>query len=209
MSPRVSEDHKENRREQILSAAARCFAAKGYSATTMQGILQESGLSAGAVYLYFKSKLDIYMALMERNLEADLRRYEEAAGGSGTWLDRLRRLMSLYMADFADGRQAEFVRLYLLEFLPASTQNPVLADALRRRNVRLKALFAQVLQAGVTSGQFRPLDCDAVAALILAAGDGVRLHAITTGSLADAGAMFRTFLSNLEVIVWGQIRSDS
>lgn len=201
MSPRVSSEHKENRREQILSAAGRCFARKGYAQTTMQEILQESELSAGAVYLYFKSKQEIYMALMERDLEADLRRYEAAVTAEPPGMPRLRRLMELYMAGFADSRQAEFVRLYLLEFLPASTQRPELADALRRRNERLKALFSQTLQEGVKSGAFRPLNGDAVAALILAAGDGVRLHAVTIGTLADAGAMYRTFLANLEAIV--------
>lgn len=208
MSPRVSTAHKENRREQILSAAGRCFAARGYADTTMADILQESGLSAGAVYLYYKSKLDIYMTLMERDLEADLRRYEAAAAGPGPWTDRLRQLLSLCMAGFADSTQAEFQRLYLLEFLPACGKNPALAGALRRRNQRLKTLITQVLQAGVSSGEFRPLDCDAVAALILAAGDGVRLHAVTIGSLAESAAMFRTFLLNLEVVVWGRTRSD-
>jgi AcrR family transcriptional regulator len=201
MCPRVSDEHKEGRREQILDAASLCFSARGYDRTTMQEILRESGLSAGAVYLYFKSKQEIYMALMERDLEADLRRYRDAVAGAGSALDRLRNVMALYMAGFADSRQAEFTRLYLLEFLPASPQNPELAQALRRRSEQLQALFRQLLQEGVDAGEFRPLDSEAVAALIIAAGDGVRLHAITIGSLAGAEAMFQTFLTSLAAIV--------
>ncbi|MEU8894592.1 TetR/AcrR family transcriptional regulator [Nocardia sp. NPDC048505] len=61
--PRVSEEHLERRRQQILSAARTCFARKGFYDTSMQDVFAESGLSAGAVYRYFKSKNDIVAAL--------------------------------------------------------------------------------------------------------------------------------------------------
>lgn len=61
--PRVSEEHLERRRQQILDAAQTCFARRGLHATTMQDVFAESGLSAGAVYRYFKSKDDIIAAL--------------------------------------------------------------------------------------------------------------------------------------------------
>ncbi|MEC3952747.1 TetR/AcrR family transcriptional regulator [Nocardia sp. CDC153] len=61
--PRVSEEHLERRRQQILDAAQSCFARKGLHATTMQDVFAESGLSAGAVYRYFKSKDEIIAAL--------------------------------------------------------------------------------------------------------------------------------------------------
>lgn len=61
--PRVSEEHLERRRQQILDAAQQCFARKGLHAATMQDVFAEAGLSAGAVYRYFKSKDDIIAAL--------------------------------------------------------------------------------------------------------------------------------------------------
>ncbi|NNH73023.1 TetR/AcrR family transcriptional regulator [Nocardia uniformis] len=61
--PRVSEEHLERRRQQILDAAQQCFARKGLHAATMQDVFAEAGLSAGAVYRYFKSKGDIIAAL--------------------------------------------------------------------------------------------------------------------------------------------------
>jgi AcrR family transcriptional regulator len=60
--PRVSEEHLERRRRQILDAARRCFVRKGVHETSMQDIFAESGLSAGAVYRYFKSKNEIVAA---------------------------------------------------------------------------------------------------------------------------------------------------
>ncbi|MFD0686573.1 TetR/AcrR family transcriptional regulator [Actinomadura fibrosa] len=62
--PRVSEEHLERRRRQILDAARACFVRKGIRETSMQDIFAESGLSAGAVYRYFKSKNGIIDAIM-------------------------------------------------------------------------------------------------------------------------------------------------
>ncbi|MGW4716810.1 TetR/AcrR family transcriptional regulator [Nocardia sp. NPDC004260] len=61
--PRVSEEHLERRRQQIMDAARRCFARKGFYETSMQDVFAESGLSAGAVYRYFKSKDELITAL--------------------------------------------------------------------------------------------------------------------------------------------------
>ncbi|MBO2446595.1 TetR/AcrR family transcriptional regulator [Actinomadura barringtoniae] len=61
--PRVSEEHLERRRTQILDAARTCFVRKGFHETSMQDIFAESGMSAGAVYRYFKSKTEIIQAL--------------------------------------------------------------------------------------------------------------------------------------------------
>lgn len=61
--PKVSEQYLEQRREQILSAAQRCFARKGFHETSVQDVFRESGLSAGAVYRYFKSKDQLVQAI--------------------------------------------------------------------------------------------------------------------------------------------------
>ncbi|MEW2352754.1 TetR/AcrR family transcriptional regulator [Spirillospora sp. NPDC029432] len=61
--PRVSPEHLERRRQQILDAARTCFIREGVHATSMQDIFAEAGLSAGAVYRYFKSKTEIIEAI--------------------------------------------------------------------------------------------------------------------------------------------------
>ncbi|WP_018801126.1 TetR/AcrR family transcriptional regulator [Salinispora arenicola] len=61
--PRVSEDHRAARRQQILAAAAARFARDGFHRTSMQDVVDESGMSFGAVYRYFRTKNDIVMAI--------------------------------------------------------------------------------------------------------------------------------------------------
>jgi AcrR family transcriptional regulator len=60
--PKVTEEHRASRRDQILHAALRCFAEHGFHASSMADIITASGLSAGAIYLYFNSKSDILIA---------------------------------------------------------------------------------------------------------------------------------------------------
>lgn len=66
--PRVSEEHLERRRQQILDAAQVCFTRKGFHETSMQDVFTESGLSAGAVYRYFTSKNEIIRALVSNTM---------------------------------------------------------------------------------------------------------------------------------------------
>jgi AcrR family transcriptional regulator len=66
--PKVSEKHREARRDQIVDAALRCFANKGFHRTSMADIIAESGLSAGAIYLHFDAKQQIALAVAQRIL---------------------------------------------------------------------------------------------------------------------------------------------
>ncbi|MFD5826987.1 TetR/AcrR family transcriptional regulator [Lentzea sp. NPDC060358] len=63
--PRVSEEHLAARRRQILDAAARLFAERGFARTSMNDVVREAGLSMGAVYRYFPSKADLVIAVCE------------------------------------------------------------------------------------------------------------------------------------------------
>lgn len=63
--PKVSEEHREARRRQILDAAWVCFARNGFHKTSMPDVFAEAGLSAGAVYRYFPGKEALIGAIAE------------------------------------------------------------------------------------------------------------------------------------------------
>jgi TetR/AcrR family transcriptional regulator, transcriptional repressor of aconitase len=63
--PKISEEKRQARRDQILAAAWRCFARNGIHATSMEEIIREADLSAGAVYLYYKGKEELILAAIE------------------------------------------------------------------------------------------------------------------------------------------------
>jgi TetR/AcrR family transcriptional regulator, transcriptional repressor of aconitase len=64
--PKVSELHKERRREEILAAAQRCFAKHGYEGATVARLEEESGLSRGAIFNYFENKEALFVEIAGR-----------------------------------------------------------------------------------------------------------------------------------------------
>ena len=89
MSPKVSEEYLEERRQQIINAAEVCFAKQGIHGTTLEHIRKEAGLSRGAVYHYFKSKEDIVEGLRERSREVDMAAFEKNVTGGDAFGDLL------------------------------------------------------------------------------------------------------------------------
>lgn len=66
--PRISDEKRNARRMQILEAAWVCFQNEGLHATTMEDIIRQSGLSAGAVYSYFPGKDALILAAVTTSL---------------------------------------------------------------------------------------------------------------------------------------------
>jgi AcrR family transcriptional regulator len=60
----VSDQDKSERRDEIMAAAKKVFARKGFHATTIADIAKEAGLAYGSIYWYFDSKDDLFHALM-------------------------------------------------------------------------------------------------------------------------------------------------
>ena len=89
--PKVSKEYSEVRRQQIIDAAYRCFARKGFHQTTMREIYEEARLSAGAVYLYFESKAEI----IQSSFDFDYQRSHALFEAARTSDDPLRALEDL------------------------------------------------------------------------------------------------------------------
>jgi AcrR family transcriptional regulator len=68
--PKISDAQRQARREQILAATWICFFRRGIHATSMDEIIRESELSAGAVYLYYKSKDELILAAISTYMGA-------------------------------------------------------------------------------------------------------------------------------------------
>ena len=75
--PKVSPEHVEARQAQILEGARRCFARWGYEGATVPRLEREIGLSHGAIFNYFRSKLDLFVALAVEDHRRFHRLYEE------------------------------------------------------------------------------------------------------------------------------------
>ncbi len=75
--PKISDERKTERREQVLTGARRCFARYGYEGTTVVRLETEIGLSRGAIFNYFGSKQQIFLELAWRDDERLIRLWLE------------------------------------------------------------------------------------------------------------------------------------
>jgi len=83
------EREKQQRREEIMQAAEVVFFSKGFEKSTMDDVAEKAELSKGTLYLYFKSKEDLHMAVARKAIHL-LRNYtSKASEGEGTALEKL------------------------------------------------------------------------------------------------------------------------
>lgn len=76
-----SNAQKEDRRQAILGAAHDFLAAEGYDGVTMNGLAKRAGLAKGTLYLYFKTKEEVFLALYLERLAAWCARVEKTVEG--------------------------------------------------------------------------------------------------------------------------------
>src|SRR5512135_3056755 len=96
--PKVTEEHSLARRQQIIDAAYRCFARRGFHQTTMREIYEEAKLSPGAVYHYFASKEEIIAGSFAFDYERSLDLFQ-AAKESEDPLAALQELFGFFFAE--------------------------------------------------------------------------------------------------------------
>ncbi|MFG3487817.1 TetR/AcrR family transcriptional regulator [Streptomyces sp. NPDC047972] len=154
---RVSQEHLDARRRQILDGAGRCFARNGFHATSMQDVLGEVGLSAGAVYRYFRGKDEIIGAIASEAFAGIRGAFEEASRTTppptpDVLIGAVFRLFLEERIEGADGQA--FARLIIqvwTETLRNEQLAKTLADGYHGMRVAWTDLVAVYRESGVLS----------------------------------------------------------
>ncbi|MER5211920.1 TetR/AcrR family transcriptional regulator [Streptomyces sp. NPDC002838] len=156
---RVTQAHLDARRRQILDAAALCFARNGFHATSVQDVLKEADLSAGAVYRYFSGKEELIAAIVSEVLGEVRAAFEEAAGQSPPPPpDRLvasvlSRTLALREGLTLDGTPA-FPRL-VVQVWSEIPRNEELAAVLREGYNAVRAAWGRIVEGYQDAGTMR------------------------------------------------------
>jgi AcrR family transcriptional regulator len=157
--PRVSEQYRTNRRAEILVAAARLFATNGFHNTSMADIIGASGLSAGAVYRYFRSKEELIGAVAEQALSAADEVFGDLlADGATPSPDRaLTAILEAISGQIADNPAigADITRIGVQVWAEA-LRNPELAARANSVYDRLRGHFAEVARRWQAAGHLAP-----------------------------------------------------
>ena len=135
----------QERKKEIKKAAARIFKEKGFSATTMEDVIAESGLSTGGVYHYYKNTADILYDIMEDGnqyrISATLQHMQH--GGYTSPQDMAAQLIADKILD-----ENEYKSLYAV-FLLEKAHNPKLQELY----TRLKTEGLQKMRDAFTAGK--------------------------------------------------------
>lgn len=168
----------EERRQQILSAAARCFARKGFYATTMDDIATESGLSKGSLYWYFASKDDLLADLTLWYLDSFTQQLQIVSAQPLTAREKMGSLLSVLGAGIEETRELLPI---MLDFMSHSRHNPTLKANLQQAYTSWIEALAAILDQGIVEGQLPPFDTRTFSAVLIAAYDGLALQEMVLG----------------------------
>src|SRR5450759_803194 len=137
------------RSQAIREAAMRVVTRKGYDHVTVQDIADEAGIAKGTVYLYFKSREDIFEKTMSFSFEELREGIREAIARGGTFGESVERVVQVQL-DYFEQRQ-EFFRLYLAMAEPPGERR-LRKHACYRTNI---AQLASMVEAATARGEVR------------------------------------------------------
>ncbi|WP_328908834.1 TetR/AcrR family transcriptional regulator [Streptomyces sp. NBC_00234] len=172
---RVSQEHLDARRRQILDGAARCFARDGFHGTSMQDVFKEVGLSAGAVYRYFSGKDDLIAAIAGDAVGGVRHAFEEAARTTppptpDVLIGRVTRTL-FDAGQLALDRQA-YAGL-ILQVWSETLRSERLGSTLGEAYGGLRAAWGELVEAYRANGMLRTdLPADHVARTLIATAQG-------------------------------------
>ncbi|MCH8060956.1 MAG: TetR/AcrR family transcriptional regulator [Chloroflexi bacterium] len=175
MAPKVSEEHMEERRQQILDAAVRSFSRGGLHQTTIEDIRLEAELSRGAVYHYFKTKEDIIDAIRERSAGQAESFYRDSSGG----VDGATNLLNLVDATLSlmtSPESAEANRLALFLWAESLVNQRIMDGQLPAFKPYLEALAKAVTEAQAVGRAVPQVDPRALARVIAGTMLGLQIQ---------------------------------
>lgn len=197
--PRVKPEYKRERRSQIIEAARTCFARDGFHRTTLQDVFAEAGLSAGAVYNYFRSKDELILAIAQD-------RHEEEAGvlaqGAETQdpMEALRNIADRFIDTYLSDAATEKRLIAIQTWSEAMRSEDILRSVHEGFNVP-RGQIAALLKRAQRTGQIDPgLSSDAVARSMIALFYGFILQKLWEPKL-NVGTLvpiYERFLNSLK-----------
>lgn len=172
--PKVTVAHLEARRQQIMDAAATCFAHKGFHRTTMHDICQVAELSPGAVYRYFSSKDEIIEAMQEQGRQHSAAIIEAVTTERKNTLDVLEGVVDVFFSKLEDTRDCAVH----IELWAEAMTNPRVREVIVRFHDAVRNAFVtKIVQEAQERGEINArLDPDAVARVMVSFFDGLVLQ---------------------------------
>jgi len=187
MSPRP--DVSEERKDQILDAAADVFTKKGLQKSRMDDIVEKSGLSKGTLYWYFDSKDDIIIGIFERIFLKESRDLKPLVKLEKSSAERIFEYTERVIIDMH--RLLRFAPV-AFEFLSLASRSKYFQKAFKKYLGIHMDILVPIIQQGIDSGEFREIDPAEAAIAIGAVFEGTTLLWVYDTDLVDPDKHIRS-----------------
>jgi TetR/AcrR family transcriptional regulator len=149
---------KEARPGELLDAALELFVAKGFAATRAEEVAAKAGVSKGTLFLYFKSKEELFEAVVRENIGNQISEgMAQIDSFPGATTDMLRFAMFEWWNRVGNTKASGISKLVMSE----ASNFPALANFYHQNVVKPgRQLIRTILQRGVDRGEFRALNMD-------------------------------------------------
>lgn len=144
----------EARRREILEAAARVFARESFHPATIAQVAAEAGVAVGTMYLYFKSKEDLYFRLVEEKVEELLSHLRAESQRAPRALGKLRRIVVAELQFFARNREFFGFHFFTRSGL-TSIPKGEFGEGVDRRYAAYLEMITDIIKQGIDEGELR------------------------------------------------------
>lgn len=182
MARKTDPDASEIRKNQILDAATSVFARLGFEHARMDDIVQASGLSKGALYWYFKSKEEIITGILHRLFVTDI---EQLRGLLAIEETVSQRLLLLTRYRITGLKHVAHLIPILIEFYAITVREDKVRHFISAYFRDFRILMVDLIQQGIDTGEFRPVNAIETAVTISAIYEGLMLHWLIDPTVVD------------------------
>ena len=173
----IQQEETLDTRQQILDAAIEVFAEKGYHDTRIDDIVAAAGKSKGGVYFYFKSKQDIFLALIDSFAEVLAEGLLQAISSESNGIRRVNAALESVVENF--GSYQRLAKIFLVQAVG-------LGDVFEQKRMEIHDRFTQVIamQLGqaVAEGDLPPIDTEVAALAWMGSINEVVIRWVYTGT---------------------------
>ena len=149
----------EYRCAQILDAARKVFAKKGFAATKVEDISSAAGIAKGTLYLYYRSKRDIYLAALRKGILALYEETRRNVDRAQSVQEKLRAFIFTRLHYFEENRN--FFRIYHSDLGSLLTTSGGVSKNFKDLQEKQAQLLDTVLKEGIEQRLIRPLQTTA------------------------------------------------
>jgi AcrR family transcriptional regulator len=165
-----SREREYTRREEIIAATYRAFVDKGFYDVTLQDISEYAGFSKGVTMYYFKSKEEVFQALLEWLVTKIAERMTTSVAEHFSAMDKLNALIDSVFLGARENR--EFYLVYL-DYLSLGSRRHLFGSTHANFYEQCRELGRHIVEQGIREGTFRSVDPSAAAAVVRALVDGL------------------------------------